>query len=142
VDGILVSSDTSTVVVPAPNAQLTIGQAENGFYFSGWLDDIRIYNRALAFSEIEAIYRAGTNGMCAIAPLLLCGEPTYNRTDGVILNATLRSGQSYTLQANTNLGTTNWVVLTNFTAGSAPVFCFTNCAAASIPRQFYRITSP
>jgi hypothetical protein len=33
-------------------------------------------------------------------------------------------------------------VLTNFTAGSAPVFCFTNCAAASIPRQFYRITSP
>jgi len=142
VDGMLVSSSTSTAVIPSPNAPLTIGQAENWFYFDGLLDDIRIYNRALAFSEIEAIYRAGTNGMCAIAPLTLCGSPSYSKTNGVILNAALRSGQSYTIEANTNLATTNWVLLTNFTAGTAPVFCFTNHGAMTLPRQFYRIVSP
>jgi hypothetical protein len=58
------------------------------------------------------------------------------------LNASLRSGQNYSLQANTNLASTNGLVLTNFTAGTAPVFHFTNKSATSIPQQFYRIVSP
>ncbi|MGA2751145.1 MAG: C10 family peptidase [Verrucomicrobiota bacterium] len=142
IDGLLVSSDTNSVVIPSPDAPLTIGQAEGGFNFCGLLDDIRIYNRALAFSEIEAIYRAGTNGMCAPAPLMFSGPPACGKTKDVVLNAALRSGQSYTLQATTNLASTNWISLTNFTAGSAPVFHFTNCAATNIPQQFYRIISP
>jgi hypothetical protein len=141
-DGILVSSNASTVVIPTPNAPLTIGQAEGGFNFSGSLDDIRIYNRALNFSEIQAIYRAGADGMCAVLPLMFSGAPCCSTNNGVVLNASLRSGQSYRLQSNTNLASTNWIVLTNFTAGTAPVFWFTNHAATNFPQQFYRMVSP
>ena len=109
-DGILVSSNTSPVIIPTPNAPLTIGQAEGAFNLSGLLDDVRIYDRALNYSEIQAIYRAGTNGMCAASPLMFSGPPCCNESNGVVLNACLRSSQSYRIQANTNLGSTNWVV--------------------------------
>jgi hypothetical protein len=110
--------------------------------FPGALDDIRIYNRALTASEIAAIYAAGTNGMCAPAPLQFAGSPIYGQGNRIILNATLRSGQSYTFEASTNLATTNWVVLTNFIAGTAPITRFTNTITTNISQQFYRITSP
>jgi hypothetical protein len=110
--------------------------------FAGVIDEVQIYNRALADSEIQAIYEAGSNGMCAPTPLMFTGPPNYSKTNGVILNASLRSGQSYHIQANTNLATTNWVVLTNFVAGTAPVISFTNNAATNIAQQFYRIISP
>ena len=110
--------------------------------FPGSLDDIRIYNRALAASEIAAIYGAGTNGMCAPAPLRFAGPPVYNRSNGISLSATLRSGQSYTLESSTNLTATNWVVVTNFIAGTAPIAQLTESIVTNISQQFYRITSP
>jgi hypothetical protein len=110
--------------------------------FTGILDEIAIFNRALSASEIQAIYKAGTNGMCAPTPLMFTGSPSYNKTNGFILNASLRSSQSYHIQANTNLASTNWITLTNFIAGTAPIFHFTNKPATNISKQFYRIVSP
>ena len=46
------------------NANLTIGYSGPYGGFAGLIDDVRIYNRALAPSEIKAIYEAGSNGMC------------------------------------------------------------------------------
>src|ERR1017187_1238859 len=111
-------------------------------YWSGVLDEIQIYNRAISASEIQAIYHAGTNGMCAPTPLMFTGSPSYNKTNGVVLNASLRSSQSYHIQANTNLASTNWITLTNFIAGVAPIFHYTNKPPTNTPRQFYRIVSP
>jgi len=62
-----------------------------------------------------------------------------SKTNGAILSASLRSGQNYSLQANTNLTSTNWITLTNFVAGTVPIFYFTNHLATNIPLQFYRI---
>ena len=142
VNGSAVSTNVSTINIPDPNAPLTIGQAEGTFNFNGLLDETRIYNRALFASEIQAIYQAGTNGMCPPTPLMLTGTPQFSKTNGFVLNASLRSGQSYHFQANTNLATTNWISLTNFVAGTAPVFQYTNKSATNIARQFYRIVSP
>lgn len=64
VNGAALSTDSSSFTVPDANAPLTIGQAENQFFFGGMLDDVRIYNRALAAGEVLAIFNAGTNGMC------------------------------------------------------------------------------
>jgi hypothetical protein len=110
--------------------------------YTGLLDDIRIYNRALSASEIQAIYQAGNNGMCAPTPLMFTGTPSYNKTKGVVLNTSLRSGQSYHIQANTNLVSTNWITLTNFIAGTAPIFHYTNKPPTNTLQQFYRIVSP
>lgn len=112
------------------------------FSFSGLVDEIQIYNRALTSSEIQAIYQAGTNGMCAPTPFMFSSPPVYSKTNGVVLNARLRSDQAYQIEAITNLEGTNWITLTNFTAGTAPIFYYTNKATTNIPQQFYRIVSP
>jgi hypothetical protein len=144
VNGVLDGTANSTRNPKAGSTPLKIGARGDDATtpFAGQIDEAVIFNRALSASEIQAIYQAGTNGMCAPTPLMFTGSPSYNKTNGIVLNASLRSSQSYHIQANTNLATTNWTTLTNFTAGTAPIFHFTNKAATNIPRQFYRIVSP
>jgi Concanavalin A-like lectin/glucanases superfamily/Immunoglobulin domain len=141
-NGNLASSNTATVVIPTPNAPLTIGQAEGGFDFSGLLDDVRIYNRTLSPAEVQAIYQSGSNGVCAVTPLMFSSPLVYSKSNGVVLAASLRSSQNYRIQANTNLASTNWITLTNFAAGTAPIFRYTNNTATNSPQRFYRIVSP
>ncbi len=42
------------------NGTLYIGRTEQPEFFSGYLDDVRVYNRALSANEVMAIYQAGT----------------------------------------------------------------------------------
>ena len=142
-NGSLVESYAVTPVTnPPPSVPLTIGASGGYSGFQGYIDEVQIYNRALSAAEIRAIYQAGTNGMCLPTPLMFTGPLSYSKANGIILNASLRSGQSYSLQANTNLASTNWISLMNFTAGTAPVSHFTNNGATNISEQFYRIVSP
>lgn len=141
-NGSLLSTSISSVSIPAASVPLTLGQAEGGFFFDGMLDEIRIYNRAISSNEIQAIYQAGTNGMCAPTPLIFLGAPNFNNKNGVILNASLRSSQTYHIQSVTNLAFTNWIDLTNFTAGTSPTFHFTNTPPTNALQEFYRIVSP
>lgn len=64
-NGIQASIETNNLTVPVANAPLTMGQAQ-GFYTSGLLDEISIYNRALAASEVQAIFKAGAKGKCGL----------------------------------------------------------------------------
>jgi len=119
-----------------------IGGSSTQLSFDRGLDEVRIYNRALTPWEIQAIYAAGSNGMCPPTPLMFAGTQPFNPAEGFVLNANLRSGQSYRLQANTNLATTDWTTLTNFTAGTAPTFLYSDRNATNLLEQFYRIVSP
>jgi len=133
-----------TPVLYDPNHQMTIGY-NNRYdvdYMNGPIDDVRIYNRALSANEIQGIYLAGTNGMCAPTPLMFTSPPICNSQTNVILKASLRSGQNYLIEANTNLLSTNWITITNLTAGTTPITVFTNVQLSKIPKQFYRIVSP
>ena len=40
--------------------------------------EIQVYNRALSAAEIQAIYEAGTNGICAITPLSFTSSTSYS----------------------------------------------------------------
>lgn len=55
IDGSIAHSGSWPGEVPQAKAPLTIGSAEGGNCFNGLLDDIRIYNRALAPAEIQAL---------------------------------------------------------------------------------------
>jgi hypothetical protein len=58
VDGILVVEDTTAVAGNPSDGGLYIGaskELEAGSFFSGLIDDVRIYNRALIAEEIAAI---------------------------------------------------------------------------------------
>ncbi len=65
IDGALVYSSSDTTAISVPTGTRHIG-ADNHFtlgarsYFTGYIDDIRIYNRALNANEVTAIYQAGT----------------------------------------------------------------------------------
>jgi hypothetical protein len=64
IDGVPSGLATNTNVIPNPNAPLTIAEAENLGFVKGRLDEVTIYNRALAPEEIMAIFNAGTAGKC------------------------------------------------------------------------------
>jgi len=58
VDGIRVAFDTQPVVLPSSEGGLYIGAGKNldaGTFFSGLIDDLRIYNRALSAEQIAAL---------------------------------------------------------------------------------------
>ena len=59
-DGVSVAMDIQLVKLPSLNGGLRIGAGNNleaGTFFSGLIDDIRIYNKALSSEEIEALAR-------------------------------------------------------------------------------------
>jgi hypothetical protein len=87
VNGAPVASEKVEITIPNPDAPLTIGQAENIGFFSGLIDEVAIYDRALSPDEIKARWKAltpattkeggekvgevrrfeGANGLCGIA---------------------------------------------------------------------------
>ena len=64
INGVPSGTATNANVIPNPNAPLTIGEAESIGFVKGRLDEVTIYNRALAPEEIMAIFNAGTAGKC------------------------------------------------------------------------------
>jgi hypothetical protein len=61
VNGVPVASEKVDIIIPYPDAPLTIGQAEGGGFFSGLLDEVAIYNRALSPAEVKARWSALTH---------------------------------------------------------------------------------
>jgi Tol biopolymer transport system component len=58
VDGIRAASDTQPVLLPSSDGGLHIGAGKNfeaGTFFSGLIDDVRIYNKALTADEIASL---------------------------------------------------------------------------------------
>lgn len=58
VDGALIASDNPPVH-NAVAADVNIGRTDGAEYFVGSIDDVRIYNRALSASEVQALHAAG-----------------------------------------------------------------------------------
>ena len=59
-----------------------------GNVFSGKMDELSLYNRALTASEIQTIYQAGSNGKCPLPPFII-SQPT-NQTVSVSNTATFK----------------------------------------------------
>src|SRR3989338_305175 len=66
VNGVLKGSGTLGGGYTPTSTLLTMGKASWGNigYNAGLLDDVQLFNRALSASEIQAIYNAGSAGMC------------------------------------------------------------------------------
>jgi hypothetical protein len=98
-----------------------------GSYYSGLMDEISVYNRALTAAEIQAIYAAGSSGKCPPSAPAIVTQPT-NQTAVVGMTATFgvsavgSSPLGYQWRFNgTNLaGATNaTLTLTNVQLGQA-----------------------
>jgi alpha-tubulin suppressor-like RCC1 family protein len=89
------------------------------------------------YSPAETVWPVQTN---AVSPLLLSAVPLSAAGGAMQLSFGSTAGASYTIEATTNLGTTNWSYYTNCTGNGS------NCQIA-VPfpghqAQFFRIRSP
>ena len=55
-NGIEVLSTTTTATPSVNSESLTIGKDAAGDYWSGSLDDVRVYNRVLCPTEVQALF--------------------------------------------------------------------------------------
>ena len=73
VDGVQVGTATTPSLVNATSANnVVIGGRDNPDfdpYFNGIIDEVQFFNRALSASEIQAVFNAGSAGMCTSTPL-------------------------------------------------------------------------
>jgi hypothetical protein len=135
VDGFQVSAETNNVSIPVADAPLTIGQAQ-GLFMPGLLDEISIYNRALAPGEIEGIFAAGSFGKCGVSAPLAIGTAGFNATGHFqvqILGG--QAGASVHVQSSSNLRT--WADAGTVVLTGSPVI-FTDPAAKAKQPTFYR----
>jgi hypothetical protein len=66
VDGSAIGSATNAETIPDAQSSLTIGQAEGLGFVHGRLDELTVYDRALAPAELQAIAAAGASGKCKL----------------------------------------------------------------------------
>ncbi|MGA2248090.1 MAG: LamG domain-containing protein [Verrucomicrobiota bacterium] len=62
-DGVLdTTSSVLTGTITPSTSELTVGSGISGYYFTGTLEDVRLYGRALSAAEVSASYAAGADG--------------------------------------------------------------------------------
>jgi hypothetical protein len=79
IDGDEVSSEVWAGKVPHAVAPLTIGNAWGGLCFSGLLDDIRVYHRALAPGELKTLSLAEWSPSQNLEDIVVVGTRRYQR---------------------------------------------------------------
>jgi hypothetical protein len=102
VDGVSVANTTTPITgTISPVAPLVLGQvspAYNGEFFSGLIDEVEIFDRALSASEIQAVFNADSAGKCKpVANWMFdegSGTTTYDRS-GNGNNGTLVKGPTW-----------------------------------------------
>ena len=83
--------------------------------FSGLMDEVTLYNRALSSSEIAAIYNADTAGKCAILPIILTQPQSQTLSVGDIATFTVSVNGSRPFTYQWRFGTNNLAGATNST---------------------------
>jgi hypothetical protein len=102
--------------------------------FSGDIDEIDVFNRVLSQAEIQAIVSAGSAGKCK----LLIRDPQLSGTNFTFSFQT-GSNQSYTVQQNDNLATTNWQFLETITGNASLMQLY---VPKTNTQKFFRLSQP
>ncbi len=131
---------TTTAEYYSPNEDFRIGASSGSgcayeHVWNGLIDDVRIYNRALASNEVQSLYSYETS-LTNPAPTIAIGlSPTVTIT-GV-------AGYTYAIQRNNNLSNTNtWTTITNITLNQPVEIWADTSVNTSIPgsaQQYYRV---
>jgi len=127
-DGILRARDSRLLGTPSSDVLIGDGPTPNTF-FTGAIDSVRIYNRALSSGEVFALWASESTSSVALQRAV---RPTFSN---------LYVGTNYQLQATTNLGT--WsnqgaaFVATNSSMAYPQYFNVTNWN-----QLYFRLVSP
>jgi hypothetical protein len=108
------------------------------------VDEVHYWNRALSTADVQAIFGAGSAGMCKppVPPyLILPGRLANGSFQFAFTNS---SGALFTVVASTNLALplSNWTTLGGITEIAPGQFQFTDPQATNFARRFYRVLVP
>jgi uncharacterized repeat protein (TIGR02543 family) len=138
VDGVAGTPVTLNGFAPNTTEPLYLGQdpAAAGRFYTGLLDEVSIYNRALSASEVQAIYNAGSAGKC-LSPVYIT---SVNRSgNNVNLSWLSQKGMRYRVESCSDLTSGSWatvVSLGEITATGANTSASVSDTAA---QRFYRV---
>ncbi len=115
---------------------LTIGYRPGGSRWLGQLDEVMLFDRALAAGEIAAIYAAGGNGVCP--PASRPGLTLTRAGEQLLFSWPSQAGIWYQLQSATNLQPAAWLPEGLPLAGTGGVLT-TNFPMGPEPQKFFRL---
>ncbi len=81
-NGVQVGQDTKTGTIDGSGSPFNIGGRAGSLFFSGQIDEVDVFNRALGQSEVQAIYNASIAGKC-LPPLQLTSAVS-RKTHGIV----------------------------------------------------------
>jgi hypothetical protein len=109
-NGVAVASQPLGTFTPQTSYGLYFGKRPSGpaagALYSGGLDELSLYNRALSDSEVQAIYQSGNAGKCIAAPVIVTQPASQNVGTGndVIFNVVVSGAKPLTYQWRRNTG--------------------------------------
>ena len=98
-------------------------------------------------AKFKITYHGGTGNDVVLTQISLPTQPNITSitnlgVGGIQLNGLGASNVTYTVSANTNLLTTNWLNIGTAAANGGGVFHFTDPNARNYPLRFYRFSWP
>lgn len=142
VDGQMVAAQS--IAAPSPPTHFGIGTLlgsnQNDAVFNGAIDDVRVYNRALAGAEIYGLFQFESRQPNPPPEPPLINAFTLSRlafgpSQGFRLALVPPDGARFTIETSTDLKT--WTSLITFPTNSGP-FEFIDSSAVTFTRRFYR----
>lgn len=122
------------------------------YYFTGLLDDVQIYNRAVSASEIASLYNAGSAGICAGSYTVTTNNPAHGGisplgsipvANGISQAFTLTPDEGYQILSAKGCGGS--LTGTTYTTGPIAENCNVEVIFAkisAIPRHILYVTQP
>jgi hypothetical protein len=143
VDGVLDGSSVGTGVAAISNSgSVTAGKDGcSGFnpslhYFTGVLDEIALYTRALSAIEIQGIYTQGSAGKC-LPPLYITSKSKSGNNFSVSWLA--QEGLVYRAQYKANLNAATWTDVSGDVTATGASASKTDTPPPNTPQRFYRV---
>ena len=123
-NGVAVQTGLTSARSSSPSTPL--GEENSGYgYYSGLLDEVSIYSRALSGTEIQGIYNAGSGGKCPSPPVIVTQPASNTLFAGGTASFGVAAGGMKPLSYQWYLGTNPISATTNATATNA-VLVLTN----------------
>ena len=136
VNGIKVSEKPAAgCILTSPQPLRIGGNAIWGEYFSGSIDEVRIYNQALSQLQIQM----NMNGLDAPGKISITSIVLLKTNHGLI-TGTGSANVTYTIQASPDV--IHWQNIGTATAGTNGVFEFEDTVVGSFAPRFYRVSLP
>jgi hypothetical protein len=117
---------TANISINSPLSPLLIGTGIELDYFTGAINEVRIYNRVLSTNEISELFQSFATGIIALPTVTISGT----------------TNQTYSIQYVNNLSNTNWTTLVSniVLQGSSPYY-YPDTNSIGQPYRFYRVVA-